>query len=223
MGWGATDVDPSTDAGSWDWISADRNTGFDDDNDHEYQATITADSEGDFAYAYRFAVDGSDWTYCDLDGSDDGFDTEEMGELTVEDDTVEIGWCNLQHPDSMTTTVGTETDEIYGRVYVEECTGEGMHCEQVVGQVGLGPDDGDPSADPGVYQWEDADYNPDYPDSGPSNNDEHMTTLTPTDEGSFSYVFRFSGDGGTNWSYCDLTGSDGGFDPAEMGILNVDP
>lgn len=223
LGWGAADADPSLEPAGWEWLDAERNAQFDDENDHEYQASITADEEGEFAYAYRFSVEDSEWTYCDLTGSDDGFDTGEMGELVVEDASVEIGWCNLQYPASTTVDVGEETELIFGRVYVQDCTGAGMECEQVSGQVGFGPDDTDPSAAPGDYQWEDAEYNTGYPEDGSTNNDEHMATVTPTADGTFGYLFRFSGDGGDSWTYCDLNGSDDGFAPDEMGTLTVDP
>ncbi len=149
---------------------------------------------------------------------------EEGFEYVVDEtDPLEIGWCNLQYPSETTTSVDTETEPIFGRVYVEDCTGAETECESIIGQVGFGPDDVDPTESSGEYEWSDADYNPGYPGEGESNNDEHMGTLTPSTEGSFGYAFRFSGDDGESWTYCDLSGTDDGFSIDEMGTLTVDP
>lgn len=223
LGWGGDDVDASTDPDAWDWIDAERNMAFEDENDYEYEATITADAAGTYAYAYRFSADdGESWTYCDLEGSDNGFAPEEAGELAVTeeepDETVEIGWCNLQHPESTTTDASVETEPIYGRVFVEDCTGEDQ-CENVDAQLGVGPDDGDPTTDAAAYDWLDAEYNSGHEGD---DNDEYTATATISDTGTYTYVYRFSGDDGDSWIYCDLDGSDDGFDPDRMGELVVE-
>ena len=218
LGWGEGDTD------QWDWHTAHRNMDHDGDNNYEFEGTITSEEAGTFAYAYRFAIDGDDWTYCDLDGSDDGFDLDRAGELLVEEegddpvDTVEIGWCTLQHPESTSVLVGDETELIFGRVYVEDCTGIDQHCDLVTAQLGVGPVEGNPTDDADAYTWIDADYNPGHNED---NNDEHQASFQTTDDGSFSYLFRFSGDDGDSWTYCDLDGSDDGFDPDRMGELLV--
>lgn len=138
---------------------------------------------------------------------------------------VEIGWCNLQHPPSITVGKGEETPTVYGRVLGENCTAdeadERVECEGITGQVGWGPTDVDPSASPGEYQWTDATYNDQFPPTDKTNNnDEHQATFTPSSTGQFSYVYRFSGDGRDSWTYCDLDGSP--FSTDQLGSLTVE-
>jgi hypothetical protein len=68
----------------------------------------------------------------------------------------------------------------------------------------------------------DASYNDQFPSADQdSNNDEHQATLTPDMSGEFNYVFRFSGNGGDSWTYCDQEGSPP-FSTDKLGTLNVE-
>lgn len=230
LGLGDPTTDPSETPEAFDWLEAGYNPDHTSDNNDEYQAPFTPQEAGTLAYVYRFKLpEESNWSYCDLDGSSNGFQTDQMGELVVEEDStpeVEVGWCNLQYPPSITVEEGNETPTVYGRVYVEECTRDDtdgrVECNPVSGQVGWGPTDVDPSARPSDYQWVDASYNDQFPSADQdSNNDEHQATLTPDMSGEFNYVFRFSGNGGDSWTYCDQEGSPP-FSTDKLGTLNVE-
>ena len=53
-------------------------------NNDEYLATLVAPAPGIYEYAARFSVDGGEsWTVCDLNGSNDGYQPENAGELIV--------------------------------------------------------------------------------------------------------------------------------------------
>ncbi|QDG50262.1 hypothetical protein FIV42_05810 [Persicimonas caeni] len=224
VGYGVAGDDPTVDANKWTWTMASYNPGHTSDDNDEYGAKLTPDTAGDFVYAYRFSVDGgTNWTYCDLDDSTNGFSLDQAGELTVTEDTtvptVDIGWCRLQWPESTSTTVGANTEMIYGRVYSAGCTDGNAHCDEITAQVGYGPTDGDPTADASAYTWTDASYNAGHESD---NNDEYQAALQPTAEGTYSYAYRFSGDGGATWTYCDFDDA-AGFVAGNMGTLTVDP
>ena len=179
------------------------------------------------AYLYRFKLSSEEtWTYCDLDGSGNGFQTDQMGEVTVEEPEVSIDWCNLQHPATMTVEAGEETPTVYGRVHAPGCTTDSpdmrIECEKLTGQVGWGPTPVDPSTDPGMYDWNDATYNDQFPPKDMTNdNDEYQTTFTtPNSAGTHHYVFRFSSDGGSTWTYCDLDGPP--FSTDQLGTITVE-
>jgi len=217
VGYGEPGDNPATDPGSFTWVTAGYNNEHVDDNNDEYLASITEGSQGYYAYAYRFSGDGgTSWTYCDLDGLDNGFATSQMGALGVGVPIVEIDWCILQYPAATTTNVGDPTEEIYGRVYVEGVTGMGSASDAIYAELGWGAAGADPTADPGVFDWLTADFN-----VSVSNDDEYQQTITPDSAGTFSYVYRFSGTGGVRWTYCDLDGTDNGFATDQMGALTV--
>jgi subtilisin-like proprotein convertase family protein/C1A family cysteine protease len=78
----------STPGSSWTWALAAATPGWNDSVEpgyDEYQASISAPSTtGDYAYALRFSGDGGQtWTACDLDGSQNGYQSAQAGALTV--------------------------------------------------------------------------------------------------------------------------------------------
>ncbi len=79
LGHGAAGTDGTSDA-TWSWQAATFNG--DKGNNDEYQGAL-APAEGNWAYAYRFRYGGGAWTYCDLDGSSNGYDKDQQGLLTV--------------------------------------------------------------------------------------------------------------------------------------------
>lgn len=226
VGHGPVDTDPSVDPSVYTWTDTAYNADFTpapgDENNDEFQSTLAVDTAGTYAYAFRFSMNAGSWLYCDLDGSDSGVSTDQLGTLTVEDVTeVTIGWCNLQHPASTETVATVATEPIYGRVWVEGCTDGAARCATVTAQVGWGDGSVDPSADPSAYSWTDAAYNPEHTDD---DNDEFVAPVTPDADGTYSYTYRLSGDLGVTWTYCDLDGNDttaGGFSTGQMGTVTV--
>ena len=84
IGFGAAGVNPAT-APGFTWIAAAFNVQV--SNDDEYQGAFTAPAAGTYGYTSRVSRDGSNWTYCDLDGAGAntglGFDVAQLGVLTV--------------------------------------------------------------------------------------------------------------------------------------------
>ncbi len=84
LGYGPAGSDPRTATG-WTWLTAAYNT--QNGNNDEYLANLIAPVPGTYSYAYRFSLDGTTATYCDLAdaGSNPGrtFDPTKLGVLTV--------------------------------------------------------------------------------------------------------------------------------------------
>ncbi|RME27985.1 MAG: hypothetical protein D6806_03675, partial [Deltaproteobacteria bacterium] len=130
-----------------------------------------------------------------------------------------IDWCVLQWPPSTTTTAGTPTELLFGRVYQAGVTEPAGPPSGITAQVGYGPQGTDPRATPG-WLWFDATWNPSCPDCG--NDDEFMRSVTVEVPGAYSYAYRFSTDGGYAFTYCDLApGTSDGFSAAALGTLTV--
>ena len=218
VGHGDPAIDPSQQAELWTWTGASYNPGHTDDDNDEYAATLTEAVVGTYATAFRFSLNGVDWSYCDLDGTSNGFQTDQLGALDVSQNSLEIGWCNLQHPPSLTLDAGNTSEPVYGRLLVSACSEGASFCDGISAELGSGDPAVDPSLDPGAWTWLPAAYNPGHTDD---DNDEYQVQLTPQSAGTFGYVYRFSGDGGQTWSYCDLTGSSDGFSVADAGTLTV--
>jgi hypothetical protein len=141
-----------------------------------------------------------------------------------------IGFCRLQFPTSIDETAGTAVT-VYGRVYAQNLTDQSPLNDpdpQLVGQLGYGPDGSDPAVD-ATWTWTDATPNPGWDGSavGEVDNDEYQASLVvppppPTDR---DYAYRFSGDGGATFTYCDGDngGSTTGYAPADAGQLVSSP
>jgi hypothetical protein len=95
----------------------------------------------------------------------------------------------------------------------------------LVGQVGYGPAGSEPNDTTWAWSLAGPNLGWNAATAGQPNNDEYQAGLrSPAEEGTFSYAYRFSGDGGDTWVYCDGgAGSSNGFQTADMGVLNVDP
>ncbi len=188
---------------------------WDDTWNHAYGASLNL-SPG--ALDTVPAVDndsGSSWChsrFTNIDGS--GMDLGTPG--TANDDCL-VSRCNLQSPDTVTTTDGSPTELIYGRVFepgiTDDSTGQGPF---ISSRLGYGADTSDP--DEVSWTWFPATYNMDY-----GNDDEYMQSITPDATGIYDYAYSFSMDGGLTWLYCDLSGTDDGYDPADAGELTVNP
>lgn len=141
-----------------------------------------------------------------------------------------IDFCRLHFPTTAMAAGGGAVGPVYGRVYVggltDRTTGNDLDT-RLVAAVGYGADGSSPAG--GGWTWTAAAPNAGYPGPGAeANNDEYQATFTaPSAAGSYDYAFRFSGDGGTTWTYCDTNagaGSDGsqdGYQPANAGALTV--
>ncbi len=226
VGFGAVGSDPAAAMG-WMWADATYNTDVDgaqpgDKSNDEYQAQLSAPAGG-YDVAYRFSADGgASWRYCDTDGSDNGYSPAAAAKLEVgPPPPITIGWCNLQFPTMLRTEPGRATDAIYGRVFSDGLTGGVGRGEGITGQLGHGPMGSDPqSAD---WAWVPASFGADVDgfQTGDHANDEYQAMLTVATAGVYAFGYRFSGDGGQSWRYCDSDGSDNGFQ--RPGALVVAP
>jgi hypothetical protein len=138
-----------------------------------------------------------------------------------------VGYCKLQFPETLNVSSGT-LSTVYGIVFAEGLTTRTNAVDTspaLIGQVGYGPAATVP--DDAVWTWSLAIANPGWNAvaAGQPNNDEYQAGLrAPATTGTFSYAYRFSGDGGATWVYCDRgAGSSNGFQTADMGVLTVVP
>ncbi len=122
-------------------------------------------------------------------------------------------WGNLQWPYSIKVDANTETELIYGQVYHPTITDKYGQGGGIYAQLGYGARGSVPSSIGWI--WIDAEYNG---DSG--NNDEYKASLKLSDEGHYSYTYRYSFDK-TNWLYADSDGSDNGVSIDKLGRLAV--
>lgn len=127
-------------------------------------------------------------------------------------------WCVIQIPASTTTTAGVPTATIYGQIYVAGSTdAEVVAVSTILGALGYGADGADPTAVD--FTWGASVPNAGYDFFG--NNDEHQATMVVAAGGTYDYAYRFSLDGGVNYTYCDTNGSDDGYAPENAGNLTV--
>jgi len=138
-----------------------------------------------------------------------------------------VGYCKLQFPETLNVAPNT-LNTVYGIVFANGLTTRTNAVDTspaLVGQVGYGPAGSVP--DDVTWSWSLAVPNPGWnaATAGQPNNDEYQAgLLSPATAGTFSYAYRFSGDGGDTWVYCDRgAGSSNGFQTTDMGVLTVTP
>ncbi len=125
-----------------------------------------------------------------------------------------IDWCRLHSP--VATGTSSVSIPVYGHVLVDGLTTISSGTDpdtSLKAQAGYGPDGSDPVDNP-AWKWTDAVPNMSWDDSAGEEpgNDEYVAGFIAPPSGRSDVAYRFSGDGGTTWSYCDTdcgTGSDG--------------
>lgn len=138
-----------------------------------------------------------------------------------------VTFCRLQFPATIAGTAGTTSPTVYGRVYAAGLTDTTAMTDvhpRLRAQLGYGPDASDPSTSAG-WTWTGASANPGWNGAaaGEPNNDEYQATFTLPAAGTYDYAYRFSGDGGATWVYCDTLppGSSDGYQIANAGDLTT--
>jgi hypothetical protein len=135
-----------------------------------------------------------------------------------------VAFCNVQWPPNIEGAAGLET-MVFGQVHVPGITDAtaGIDADdRLWAQLGYGPDGSDPMGD--AWSWQRADANPGWngDDRGTPERDEYQSNLVnPAAPGFYDYAYRFSADGGTTWTLCDLDGSDNGYAADQAGALTV--
>ncbi len=170
----------------------------------EYQARLTGPAPGTYAYAWRFRLDGGAWTYCDSDGSQNGYQASAAGTLTALPFVLS---CRLETVSAFALPSGDPLGATV-RVLVpgiSSATGPSPNLEV---HVGVGPKSDDAS-NSSLWGWKPAAFAADISTSG---EDEFAATVFPAYTGDRAVSAR-ARLGSQAWVYCDLNGSDvGGYE-----------
>jgi hypothetical protein len=133
---------------------------------------------------------------------------------------IEADYCNTQFPSSITAIAGTPLTTVYGRLFEAGVTAAAGAPAGWIGELGIGPVSSAPDSAP--WTTFTAAYNLQV-----DNDDEFAAdAVAPIEPGAYAYAFRFSPDGGANWTWCDLdgAGSNTGADlGGTLGSLTVTP
>lgn len=124
-------------------------------------------------------------------------------------------WCQLDGPEALATVVGKASTPLAAQIYEPGVTDAAGAGPGLSAEVGYGPLGSDPRTD-GGWTWATASYQ-----SEIGNNDVWGAGLSAP-EGAWAASIRASVTGGAAWRYCDLTGSDDGFDPESLSSLTVE-
>ena len=110
-----------------------------------------------------------------------------------------IGWANLQWPPTLDYTVSASqtTENVYGQVWIDGVTNRPGATPGLLAQFGYGAQ----GSDPATWTWVDGVFNVDA-----GNNDEFRAAFQPTTPGTYSYLARYSTNGGETWLYASLDG-----------------
>ncbi len=204
----AADAD-SSDLNAWQWSDAQKNDAFasaEGNNNVEFMAQSTL-AAGEYKAIFRVTI-GEDVAYCGV-GDKGALKTiaeADPATISVRENVKSVEYCVVQHPKSMQSTYEGETltsENVYGRVYVPNCTENAEPCEGLEAELGIGPWDVDPSATPEAYVWGKAIHNPAFADEKEPNNDEYIAKVQATAAGKYGYVYRFRTSETAAWVYCD--------------------
>ncbi len=115
LGFGPHGSDPANDPG-WIWMGASFN--LDAGNNDEFVASLLPEQVGQFDYAYRYTTTGGrDWLYADLDGTGNGYDPAQAGQLSViasSDTTPPAAPANLIVPAQSPAGIDLTWDAVQG-------------------------------------------------------------------------------------------------------------
>lgn len=223
VGYGPAGTVPVPVAGSdapaapWVWTGAHFNV--DAGNNDEYAARIRVHQPGDYSYAFRVSGDGGrTFTYCDIDGSDNGFSPDRLGRATIDPrPTLPVTNAALSWPATAATTAGAATGDLRATLALDPTAFDERLVPFVRAQIGHGPEGVLPS-ESADWVWSEARYQ--------GENDGSLTyvgKLTPADPGVRLFTFRFSQDDGATWIYADRDGSANGLALDQLGRLTVNP
>lgn len=141
--------------------------------------------------------------------------------------TTPIEYCRLQDPATVTAPENTQ-ETFYGRLYIAGITDQSMDNDTrqfFEVEMGYGPDGTDPENN-ASWEWASAGVNPAWTGSGQSaDEDEYQSTITLPAAANSPYdtAFRFSGDYGRTWQYCDTVdgGANFSYDISEAGNMTT--
>lgn len=210
LGYGASAVAP-TDP-SWTWTFNSIFNLDDPGGGDEYRATFLGPAPGTYAYAWRFRVSGGPWTYCDKDGSTNGLQQAQLGVLNAT--PFDVTTCQLESANSAQTVLPNSTTQAMSvLVTVPSLTdgigqGAGLPMEIGYGAVGTQPST--------WTNWTAATFANDA-----NLADRYTATITaPATSGAYAVAFR-THVGSHPVVYCDLDGSQNGYQQAQAGRVTV--
>ncbi|MBN2695283.1 hypothetical protein JXR93_11535 [bacterium] len=195
LGYSTTPItDVTTDPITWKDATFNTKVG----NNHEYKTAWLLDTAGRYYYIYRFSADnGTTWRYCDKNGV--VAETVASGVATVSGYTV--SWCKIQSPLQYDADEG-DSRFIFGQVYVDGVTDTlETASPSIKSEFAYTIDRIRTLQSLTTLQWNSATFNVKY-----FSNHEYRYTLYLPEAGNYSYVYRFSADGGNSWTYCDRDG-----------------
>lgn len=134
--------------------------------------------------------------------------------------TTEFQYVVLQYPSALAVTEGATTDPVSGRIFHDGLTQPAGPAALIVAELGYGDLGSDPTTDGSSWTWTTAIYN-----TQVGNDDEYQANFSGLSAGTYAYTFRFSDDGGINWTYADIDGNGVNpgldFSSANLGTLTV--
>jgi hypothetical protein len=143
--------------------------------------------------------------------------------------TFDVDFCRLQFPTTIDDALEGSQIDVFGRLFIAGLTDQTAATDpaaNVIGYVGYGPDGTDPAVDL-TWTWTAATPNAAWVDPGfpGSSEDEYVVSLTAPVAGTYDYAYRFTGDGGTTFTYCDTDGTGGGdaYETANAGAMTTAP
>ncbi len=223
------DATSPSDTAAYTWVDAHWNEAFSGEaasSNDEFMSDDVVLGTGKYYVAYRFSLDGTNWKYCDGNGSQDGFSGDQAATVVVAEEPVpeppKVTWCRIMNGNkSIVSEAGVESEMIYAQGYVPDCTDYQNHCAKLKAQVGFGsPALSTTEAVDEGYTWSDAVINTGYDGTGGTKHDEFMGSVKADAVGTYSIVYRMSVDDGENWTYCD-TSDDVIFSVADAMTLSV--
>ncbi len=119
-----------------------------------------------------------------------------------------VTYCKLQFPTTLSGYATESAGTVYGRAFAAGVTdaSTGLNPSSWLrAELAYGADGSNPATWTG---WAAATGNSGFTGSGADlNNDEYQAALTFPAAGNYDYAFRFSGDNGATWLYCDTDGA----------------
>lgn len=189
--------------------------------DDQYVGTVTIDEVGVHHYVARVRRDGAaGWTYCDLDGSHNGISAEQLGTIDVRQTGEVVDGCELSVPQLVEDAAPRHAITIRAHVREKGMTGSQTMDTSMVGQLLVGA--------PGANPAESLDGFMSVPARPTANmqledgTDEYLAAFAPPKHATYAFAYRFSADGGANWTTCGLQDHEqpsGTFAPEKMGAI----
>ncbi|MBL8940475.1 MAG: IPT/TIG domain-containing protein [Archangium sp.] len=216
LGIGPGGVQP--DQSSWSWQAAAFNVPV-AGGGAEFQSRLPASLQGTYAYAWRAKLGSGAYAYCDLDGSQNGFQTTQAGVYTVA--PFNFDECRLQFPATLTSAEGRPTSLVYGQVFATGVTNvapDGGAPAGIDAELGVGPSSSDPQQPDAGWSWTAGAFNTGVTGNGA----EYQASITGPVPGTYAYAWRVRYMGGV-WTYCDLDGSANSYQQAQAGVLTAGP